>query len=187
MSDKEKIAEINRRHYVKNREALLKKKAELRAKDPEVYRLRWREYYHKNSEANMRRHAEYVAKNRDAVNKRSRERRRENPSERAASSQRSRVWSILKHGSIPRTGSIGLRQAALKEWLEAKFESGMTWENYGSAWHVDHIIPCAAFDLTKPRELRKCFHYHNLRPCWAEENRRKSDKVLTQSELEFAA
>lgn len=25
----------------------------------------------------------------------------------------------------------------------------MSWENHGIYWHLDHIIPCSAFDLTK--------------------------------------
>ena len=50
----------------------------------------------------------------------------------------------------------------------------MTWENHTpTGWHVDHIIPCAAFDLSKPEEQRKCFHYTNLQPLWAIDNIRK--------------
>lgn len=49
----------------------------------------------------------------------------------------------------------------------------MTWQNYGQ-WHVDHIRPCASFDLSKPEEQRACFHYANLQPLWGEENLRKT-------------
>jgi hypothetical protein len=54
----------------------------------------------------------------------------------------------------------------------------MSWGNYGlHGWHVDHIIPCASFDLTDPEQQRQCFHYTNLQPLWAEDNLRKSDKL----------
>ena len=53
--------------------------------------------------------------------------------------------------------------------LEAQFKPGMSFDNYGK-WHIDHIIPCATFDLTKPTEQRKCFHYTNLQPLWAEDH-----------------
>lgn len=58
--------------------------------------------------------------------------------------------------------------------IEKQFKEGMTWENHGThTWHIDHIKPCALFDLTKPEEQKKAFHYTNLQPLWAEENLRK--------------
>lgn len=62
------------------------------------------------------------------------------------------------------------------KWLESKFKPGMTWDNYGE-WHIDHETPCAAFDLTDPVQQSNCFHYSNLQPLWAEENRRKGARV----------
>ena len=50
----------------------------------------------------------------------------------------------------------------------------MTWDNYGSYWHVDHIIPCCKFDLTDPEQQLKCFHYTNLQPLEATANLRKN-------------
>ena len=53
----------------------------------------------------------------------------------------------------------------------------MNWLNYGRhGWHVDHIRPCASFDLSKPSEQKKCFNYKNLQPLWEEDNLAKSDK-----------
>jgi hypothetical protein len=55
----------------------------------------------------------------------------------------------------------------------------MTWDNYGKkGWHVDYILPCASFDLTKEEEQKKCFHYTNLQPLWWLDNIKKSDKIL---------
>jgi hypothetical protein len=51
----------------------------------------------------------------------------------------------------------------------------MNWENQGE-WHIDHILPCASFDLTKEEEQRKCFHYTNLQPLWAKDNMIKGSK-----------
>ena len=65
----------------------------------------------------------------------------------------------------------------LKEHLASKFTEGMTFENYGK-WHIDHILPCASFDLLLPEEQPKCFHYTNLQPLWAIDNMKKGAKIL---------
>src|SRR6185369_5813664 len=60
--------------------------------------------------------------------------------------------------------------------LASQFRPGMTPENYGSVWHVDHKRPCASFDFSNPEHQRQCFHYSNLQPLFIEENRAKRDK-----------
>lgn len=67
----------------------------------------------------------------------------------------------------------------LKRWLEHQFWNGMTWENYShKGWHIDHIRPCASFDLTDPEQQKQCFHWTNLQPLWAKYNLAKSDNIL---------
>jgi hypothetical protein len=70
---------------------------------------------------------------------------------------------------------IGCSIIFLKQHLEKQFKIGMTWSNYGK-WHIDHIRPCASFDLSKAEEQHKCFHYTNLQPLWALDNLRKGTK-----------
>ena len=65
----------------------------------------------------------------------------------------------------------------LKKYLENKFEDGMDWNNYG-VWHVDHIIPCAQFDLSNPEQQKICFHYTNLQPMWGENNMKKGSRLI---------
>ena len=64
---------------------------------------------------------------------------------------------------------LGCSLNQLKNHLQSKFQPGMSFSNYGS-WHIDHIIPCVRFNLSKVSEQRKCFHYTNLQPLWAKEN-----------------
>ncbi len=73
----------------------------------------------------------------------------------------------------------------LKAYLEKQFEPWMTWENYGVfeenclKWHIDHIIPHAAFHYTTMdcEEFRKCWSLANLRPLEAKENLKKGAKL----------
>jgi hypothetical protein len=76
------------------------------------------------------------------------------------------------------TELLGCTIAELKQHLENKFDSKMLWENYGSYWHIDHIIPCASFDFADPIQQKQCFHYTNLQPLEAKENIRKSNKII---------
>ena len=74
---------------------------------------------------------------------------------------------------------LGCTVEELRAHLEAQFKPGMTWENQGRyGWHIDHIKPCASFDLTDLEQQRACFHYTNLQPLWAAENLSKGAKLL---------
>jgi biotin operon repressor len=63
----------------------------------------------------------------------------------------------------------------LKKYFESLFEPGMTWKNHGE-WHIDHIIPCSSWDLTKLQNQQVCFNYRNLQPLWEMENLEKHAK-----------
>jgi len=71
---------------------------------------------------------------------------------------------------------VGCTVENLRQHLEQQFTDGMSWDNHGD-WHVDHIMPCAAFDLTDEDQQRVCFNYTNLQPLWASDNMSKGAKV----------
>lgn len=75
---------------------------------------------------------------------------------------------------------VGWDINALRIHLKKQFKPGMTWENYGSVWHIDHKIPIAAFNFQTPDDIdfKKCWALKNLQPLWAKENILKSDKVV---------
>jgi hypothetical protein len=64
--------------------------------------------------------------------------------------------------------------------LEGKFKERMSWENHGD-WHIDHIKPCASFNLLDEEEKKKCFHYTNLQLLWASENLSKGYKYIDEN------
>ena len=62
--------------------------------------------------------------------------------------------------------------------MKYQFEEGMTLENYGKVWHADHVVPCALFDISDENEQLICFNWKNIRPCFAQENLVKRDKII---------
>lgn len=104
---------------------------------------------------------------------------RQDPQFRLKNALRCRIHKLLKGSKSMNTMVlIGCDLKALKHHLEIQFQPGMTWDNYGfRSWHIDHIIPCSAFDLSKPEEQRKCFHYTNLQPLWMQDNLAKHNFV----------
>lgn len=64
-----------------------------------------------------------------------------------------------------------------KIWLEFNFNDKMTFANYGKVWHIDHLIPCAHFNLENIEEQYRCCHWSNLRPMIGKENLEKGDTL----------
>jgi len=73
---------------------------------------------------------------------------------------------------------LGCSMEELRRHLESNFEEGMSWGNHGiHGWHIDHKIPCSAFDLTDPEQQKECFNFRNLQPLWAKDNWSKGNKI----------
>lgn len=110
----------------------------------------------------------------ETVRKRAFERYTTDPVYRLRALLRRRIRKVITHGV--KAGSslelLGCSEQEFKRHIENQFELGMTWENYGR-WHLDHIKPCAAFDLTTERGQKECFNFSNYRPMWSLDNIRK--------------
>lgn len=145
-----------------------------------------RAQYYRNHRAQAKRNQQAWRKTHpEEYRKRGREYQRRRASEdmgfRLLRSLRARFVSACRGKRSGRTlALIGCSLDHLRAHLEAQFKEGMTWANYGPyrvggpmTWHIDHIKPCAAFDLTDPVQQRACFHWTNLQPLWAAENMSK--------------
>ena len=73
---------------------------------------------------------------------------------------------------------LGWTTTELKAHLEKRFEPWMSWDNYGE-WHIDHIIPIAAFNYESPYDIdfKRCWALSNLRPLEARENLSKGARL----------
>ena len=71
----------------------------------------------------------------------------------------------------------------LRKHIEDQFTEEMIWENYSyEGWHLDHIRPCASFDLSDINQQKVCFNWRNLQPMWALENTVKQDRYSKENE-----
>lgn len=74
---------------------------------------------------------------------------------------------------------LGCSLSALVEKFEDRMTEGMNWDNQGArGWVIDHIIPVSLFDFRILSHVKKACHHSNLRPCWALENIRKSNRII---------
>lgn len=77
----------------------------------------------------------------------------------------------------PTQAYLGYSFEELKAHIEAQFTEGMTWANHGE-WQVDHILPLdwmVRHGITDPSVVNAL---SNLRPMFAEANRRKKNSLL---------
>ena len=91
---------------------------------------------------------------------------------------RSRIRNVLvKNKKISTTIKLlGCTKEEFKKHIESKFTKGMSWDKLHLI-HIDHIRPCASFDLSDPKQQKMCFHYTNLQPLWAVDNLKKGAKL----------
>jgi len=109
-----------------------------------------------------------------------RERARRDPVFRMRMRHSGRVTDAFRRQNLGKPHSadqlIGCSWEMFRAHIRASYRDGMTDENYGKVWELDHIRPCSSFDLTKPSHIKRCFNYKNYQPLLVFENRQKSDK-----------
>lgn len=119
---------------------------------------------------------------REDIIKRNKERARNyilSPEAKIKKKIRSRVHNALKYYKkcAYTEKLLGCSLDEFKEHIEKQFLPGMSWENNTRhGWHIDHIRPISSFDLSKPEEQLKAFHYTNCQPLWAKDNLSKAAK-----------
>jgi hypothetical protein len=187
-----------RRFQAANKEAVQTKQREYRQRDPEKRRQQKRADYLKNRERYRQTNKAWHIANREKALAYLRQwqatnaeyfkqqktvyylaRKQADPKFAMLTRLRRRINHFVSGDNKSATTAelIGCSYEFFIEHIESLFTPGMTWDNR-SKWHIDHIIPCAAFDLSDPAQRRTCFHYTNMRPLWAKENQAKGAKLV---------
>jgi len=147
-----------------------KKFTEKRWRDSNIERIavKHRNWYIKNRDKKLKQNFEYNKK-----------RMKSDPIYRATKYIRSRISGLLRENkSVSGLKLLDCSLENYKIYLEKQFRDDMSWENYGTIWHIDHIKPCSTFDLSLPEEQKKCFHYSNTQPLLINENLKKYNKII---------
>ena len=169
-ANREKILEAEKLKRQSNLEEALRKEAEIRARHAEKRNAWQKQYYRETRPERLKYYAKYA-----------RERMRADPIYALGRLVRRRISFALSKGGYQKESRtqemLGCDYDFLKQHLEKQFLKGMSWENRGTEWHIDHIVPLASAK-TKEEVVALC-HFTNLRPMWALENISKGAKQVS--------
>jgi hypothetical protein len=173
----EEIKEYQRQYYLKNKEAIAERKRKKR-----LERLAMMPKKEKKPKETPEERIERIRKNKREWARRERKKNKAYALRRNVGCQ---VCHALKRNKGSKQGRSTFEYLPytvnqLKEHLEAQFTKEMTWENYGSYWHVDHIYPHSLlpYDSMEHPNFQKAWALSNLRPLEAIENFKKGNKIL---------
>lgn len=178
------MLKFNREHYSRNPEARREQSKRRRRENPDLIRAAFKRWYDRwmieHPGENVKKTNRWLENNPGYR----RNRRRNDPNFRLADVMRVRLRAALFAQGTSKSAAtfelVGCSVEELCQYLEDRFLDGMTWQNHGygrDRWHVDHIIPCASFNLLDHAQQRICFHYTNLRPLWQTDNLRKGARI----------
>ena len=163
-SRKDKLATqckaCRKKHYLENKQEIKKRSKVYYEENKErikAYRVENKEqikaYYRSNKKTITANHIRYET-----------QRRKTDEAFRLMKICRRRVQHALKgvgSKTAPTMRLVGCTGEQLKAYLNANMHEELRDEPRENL-HVDHIIPCAAFDLSREDHQRVCFHYTNL-------------------------
>jgi hypothetical protein len=195
--NREKILNWFKKKREENPEFWNEKNRASYAKHAEKRRLYRKEYvknfpdkvFETNRKQNKKRYAsgkaqaynkEFRRKNREKLREYERNYRKTDINRNISLKLRNRINAVLRYNkkSKPTEDLLGCSVSELAIHLESRFEEGMTWEKFlRGEIHLDHIVPCALFDLSLSDEQAECFHFSNLQPLWATDNLRKPKHI----------
>jgi hypothetical protein len=167
----------SKKYKSENKEKIKEYNTKWNKENQEYYKKYFEEYYLVNYEREKERKRKWFKDNKEYANNYQKQRKKRDVLFRIISDMRNSVNRYLKYKSKHTFEIIGCTPQELKEHLEKQFVEGMSWENR-KEWHIDHIVPLSSAKTEE--ELYKLCHFTNLQPLWAEDNLKKSNKILVE-------
>jgi hypothetical protein len=170
-------------HYYANKEKINERMKTYRQANKEKISEHMKAYRQANKEKISERKKAYRQANREKRNEYDKKRKKTDICYAIKYRLRDRIRTAVKAQFTEKASKtkelLGCDYATFKRHFEKQFTAGMTWDLFMEGKiHIDHIVPCANFDLKDEQQQRACFHYKNLQPLWAADNLAKQDKIL---------
>lgn len=174
-NNKENIKNKQKEYYLENKNILLEKNKEYRIENKDKINNQRKEYRNRPDvkEHVKQKNKEYLPIKKQKIY----EKRKTDLSFQLSEVLRSKIHKMINDKETSYKYLIGCNISFLKKWIEFRFDDKMTWNNYGSYWHIDHIIPVSIFDFNNKIDQEMCFHWTNLQPLNSLENLQKSNKL----------
>jgi hypothetical protein len=166
------------KHYAENKEEIKERNKAFYEENKDTINHKRREQYQtdlKGKQEILEKNREYRKNNKQKLNDKQREKERrrmkEEPKFKVDKRMGSAIWGDLTHRGATKGGRgwqtlAGYTKDDLMEHLESQFKDGMTWDNYGTYWHIDHIVPKSWFKYESPDDpkFKECWALANLQP-----------------------
>ena len=180
--------ECCKKYNTQNREKINKRQKEYYQQNKETAKKYYKEYYQQNKERIKEYHRNRREINGEYYKEYKRERYHNDPTYRLRHLVSKAVRNALSNNNGSKEGNstwdaLPYTPQQLREHLEAQFEEGMSWDNYGD-WHIDHIYPQSKlpYESMDDENLKIAWSLKNLRPLWAAENLTKSNQIIEGAE-----
>jgi hypothetical protein len=96
-----------------------------------------------------------------------------------------RRYILEKNPSQAYAPYFGLGIDDFRQWIEIQFTDELSWENFGTAWQFEHIIPLSYFDFNSEEDLRLCWNFINIGIEPTVTDRKKIDLLTAMPYFEF--
>ena len=163
-----------------------------RLENPEKVKEKWDKYYDRKKEKMKESKKNYLSKpeNRKKRNEYIRnykaKKRLNDKSFVLYENLRKRIWKCLKNKSNSSKELLGCEITFYLDWISFTMTEKMSWNNYGTYWNIDHLIPLKNFDLTKEDEAKKAFNWKNTWAMKSNENFIKKNNIIHENVIRHA-
>lgn len=164
---------VYNKNYIRSEEGKKAKKLS----DKKYYKLNKDAMYLKYRDNKNQYRRQYYKKNKLLIFEKEKQRYKNDVQFRLSKIYRNRMNSYIK-GENNKMDYLHCNLSEFREFIEIQFTNDMSWDNQGTIWELDHVIPVSKFNLEIQEHKNTCFHWCNYKPIPKSDNKKKSNKII---------